>query len=334
MGDVIIATSLFSYLKNVVSASNIHFLTDANYAGLFKNDPRLEAVVGAEKKLGPKTLGPVFDIHWDMVIDLQNNQRSRRVRKRLGETAKFGFFKKNHGERLLLLWARLNTYAPDDSVAKRYIKAAGFEKDGSFNVPPLRIYVDDEESKRICESLLNGAALRPLIALMPFSTWKNKEWGRDAFSVVGRHFMDKGWDIAILGGPDDRQQALDLQKSIGPRCLALAGQLSLYQCACLLRRCSLALGNDTGLSHLARACGVKTGLIYGSTSSHFGFFPFGDPPFKIFQANIFCRPCHPHGGNFCFLGDRPCLKRIKPESVIQGLEELREAHNFVSSGGA
>jgi heptosyltransferase II len=334
MGDVIIATSLFSYLKHVDPDANIHFLTDANYAGLFKNDPRLEAVIGAEKKSGPSSLGPVFDVHWDMVIDLQNNRRSRRVRKKLGKTAKFGSFMKNHGKRLLLLWPRLNTYAPDDSVAKRYIKAAGFETDDSFNVPPLRIYVDADESKRIYESFLKGTDIRPLIALMPFSAWKNKEWDKDAFCAVGRHFRDKGWDIAILGGPDDRQPALDLQNKIGPRCRALAGQLSLYQCACLLGHCSLALGNDTGLSHLARACGVKTGLIYGSTTSHFGFFPFGDPPFKIFQANIFCRPCHPHGGNFCFLHDRPCLKRIKPESVIGGLEELREARKFVSSGGA
>jgi len=129
--------------------------------------------------------------------------------------------------------------------------------------------------------------VRPLIAILPFSAWKNKEWSRDSFCTVGRYFLAKGWDVAIFGGPEDRQTAIDMQMKIGQRCKALAGQLSLYECACILKQASLAVGNDTGLSHLARACEVKTGMIFGSTTFHFGFFPFGDPPFKVFQTEYF-----------------------------------------------
>jgi heptosyltransferase-2 len=322
MGDVVLATSLFSSLKKIYPVSNIHFLTDARYAELFKDDPRLKTVIGTEKNVEHETLRPLYDTHWDAVIDLQHNKRSFQFKKKLAMTTRIGVFEKRHRQRLLLLLTRHNFYDPDDSVVNRYIKASAMADEASFVAPPLRLFIDDQESQRRYAAFFNGPVVRPLIALFPFSAWKNKEWSRDSFCIVGRYFLAKGWDVAIFGGPEDRQAAIDMQMRIGQRCKALAGQLSLYECACILKQASLALGNDTGLSHIARACGVKTGMIFGSTTSHFGFFPFGNPPYKVFQTAYFCRPCHPHGGNICFLKNRPCLQRIMPEAVIKGLEEL------------
>ena len=106
-----------------------------------------------------------------------------------------------------------------------------------------------------------------------------------------------------------------------PLCF-LRGKLSLCETACLVSQCTVALGNDTGLSHIARACGVKTGIIYGPTTSHFGFFPYGEPAFRVFEAARFCRPCHAHGGNVCLTGSRKCMRKVRPEAVVRGLEEL------------
>jgi heptosyltransferase-2 len=323
MGDVILATTVFSYLKRAYPDCRIHFLTDAGYAELFKDDPRLETVEGVDKTLGIASCRRLFDTRWDRVIDLQNNRRSRFFKKKLTNASLSGTFQKQHRNRMLLLLARLDRYDPGDHVARRYLAAAGgIEKDQSTPIPPLRIIVSDNESKRVQATVFSGHVIRPLIALFPFSAWKNKEWMRQNFIVVGRYFLTKGWNVAVLGGPEDERGAIDMQREIGSRCKALAGSLSLYECACLLKGSSLALGNDTGLSHLARACGVKTGMIFGPTTRQFGFFPFGDPPYKVFQTDCFCRPCHPHGGNICVLRSRPCLRRITPETVIRGLESL------------
>jgi heptosyltransferase-2 len=126
----------------------------------------------------------------------------------------------------------------------------------------------------------------------------------------------------IAGGPQDSAAAEALKGRIGGQCNSAAGRLTLNETACLIARCRLALGNDTGLCHLARACGVKTGVIYGPTTSHFGFYPYGDPPYRVFEARHFCRPCHAHGGNICYTGSRQCMKKIRPETVIKGLEAL------------
>jgi heptosyltransferase-2 len=123
----------------------------------------------------------------------------------------------------------------------------------------------------------------------------------------------------------DREKALIMESQIGTRCLSLAGKLSLSECGALLSDFSLALGNDTGLSHLARSCGVRTGIFFGPTTRHFGFFPWGDPAFKVFETPLSCRPCHAHGGNRCLRFTHACMRKIGTEQVITALEGLLEA---------
>jgi heptosyltransferase-2 len=322
MGDVILATSLFSFLKKNYPDSHIFFLTDVRYSGIFKDDSRLDSVIGAEKAQEMGDCRELFGMQWDMVIDLQNNKRSFQVKKRLSSAHAPYVFNKRYPKRFLLLTTRLNFYSPDDHVALRYIETAGVEKGTLPVAPPPRVCISETDSKRLLEAVFTDGTAKPLLALIPFSAWKNKEWMREYFIVVGRYFFAKGWRVVVLGGPEEEREALDMKMKIGPDCKSLAGRLSLYECACILKESSLALGNDTGLSHLSRACGVKAGVIFGSTTWQFGFFPFGDPPYKVFQTDFFCRPCHPHGGNICFMGNRPCLRRITPESVIAGLEDL------------
>ncbi len=326
MGDVICVTSLFEYLHQKFPDSKVFFLTDAKYAELFKDDPRIFQVIGQEKNKESQAVLQLINVQWDNVVDLQNNRRSIRVRKKLLQGRAFrgtiGVFKKSYLQRQLLLFARLNFYDPFDTVPRRYIEAGTGLRIMPGEIPALKVVIAVKNCKTIYDSFFSNGVIRPVIALIPFSSWKNKEWPRHYFLYVGRYFLSKGWHVVILGGPDDRIAAQELKKAIGPRCSALAGQISLYQSACVLKRCSLAFGNDTGLSHLARACGVKTGIVFGSTTFHFGFFPFASPSYRVFQTEIFCRPCHPHGGNFCFFGPRPCLKRIKPDMIIRGLEEL------------
>jgi len=74
MGDVILTTPLFSFLKIRYPDSSITFITDPAYEELFSGDPRLVKVIAFRKN------GTIDDsllkTEWDLVIDLQNNHRS------------------------------------------------------------------------------------------------------------------------------------------------------------------------------------------------------------------------------------------------------------------
>jgi heptosyltransferase-2 len=328
MGDVICVTPLFSFLKKKYPSASITFVTDKAYSGLFADDPRLSQVIGIDKQQSSRA--PVVSKGgWDLVVDVQNNARSRRMLAHTKGVAMVGSFDKLHVQRFILLFLRWSVYRPRQNVVTRYIRAAG----GVVSIEELddvRLFFSEEAKKNalaIVRGKTNGP-VKPLIALFPFSAWKNKEWPLAGYAGVGRHFISRGWNVVIMGGKSDMGRANELRDMVGGPCLSLAGSLSLYECGSLLTGFSLAFGNDTGLSHLARASGVKTGIIFGPTTRHFGFYPYGGPAFKIFDVGvgrdppIVCRPCHAHGGNICIRMTHACMRRITVDRVIAGLEEL------------
>jgi heptosyltransferase-2 len=320
MGDVILATSVFSYLKSTFPESKIWFATGKEYAELFVRDPRLEKVVSIDNCISAEQVSDLAGVTWDRVIDLQNSRRSAAIRSAIVSRESAGVFQKLHWERFLLLALRQNKYDVKNHVIARYARAAG---NTAASFPPATLYINRKECKPAHEFIPGNTVVRPVLALFPFSKWKNKEWPLRHYDYVGRYFTVKGWHVIIFGGPNDAEAAANLRAGIGEHCVSTAGKLSLYESAGLIDRCNLALGNDSGLSHCARACGVKTGIIYGATTWHFGFFPYKGFPYKIFEASLRCRPCHAHGGNFCIRGSsRKCLHMIKPETVISGLTEL------------
>ena len=321
MGDVICATPLFSFLVAKYPSASITFVTEQTYSALFTDDPRLAEVIGVGRP--PPAQSPVSSRSWDLVVDLQNSGRSRALLGRVRKRTSVGYFDKLHLQRFALLFLRLNGYDPRWNVVARAIRAAGGSVAPEM-LPPPRLFFREASCGKATAQFhrQTGGIMRPSIALFPFSAWENKEWPERNFVNTGRYFLTKGWNVAILGGDEDAKRADRMKELIGARCVSLAGKLDLYETGCLLTGFALALGNDTGLSHLARASGVKTGVLYGPTTHHFGFYPYGQPPFKIFEHPLFCRPCHAHGGDICLRVNRPCLNRIDFHRVINGLEDL------------
>jgi ADP-heptose:LPS heptosyltransferase len=324
MGDVILITPLLSFLKTQHSSHSITLVTGIDYASLFTDDPRLAAVIGigaGEKRL-PKY---ILDNKWDFAVDLQNNRRSHTLLRSIDADVGRGYFDKLYWQRLALLFFRCDTYDSRLHVARRYIHAAACNSVPD-KMPPLRVFFSDNSRRMVRTKYLlpAGNTECSFLALFPFSAWKNKEWPAESYIEVGRYFLTKGWIPVIMGGQGDVTRAQKLESGIGGRCISLAGRISIYECGALLTGFSLALGNDTGLSHLARACGVRTGIFFGPTTRHFGYFPYGDPAYKIFEVPLSCRPCHAHGGNQCLRLTHGCMRLIGPELVIKELEELFE----------
>ncbi|MBD3346288.1 MAG: hypothetical protein GF401_14630 [Chitinivibrionales bacterium] len=320
MGDVILTAPVFTLLRSRYPGATIILLTRHEYGDIFRDDPRINRILSPKKGEWPSELS---DIVWDKIIDLQANSSSRRVIRKLNTNSPVARFRKLHFERLLLLLLRIDCYKPEENVVYRYAKAAGYsEKEhGALPLVEIRVSHSGTGIKNKTAEIMNQG--KPILALMPFSAWKNKEWPITYYAETGRYFISRGWNIAILGGPEEREKGISLKNMLGPAAFSFAGELSIGGSAELLARCSLALGNDTGLSHLARASGVETGIIYGATTRHFGFFPYGKPPYAIFEEKIWCRPCHPHGGNICLrYNKRSCLFRIKPDVVVRRLEAL------------
>ncbi len=191
---------------------------------------------------------------------------------------------------------------------------------GKSNIPDLKLFFEFAPHKML--NIVEQSD-RPFLALFPFAAWRNKQWPLENYAAVGRYYTDKGWKIILFGGKEERKCSTILCEQIGTHCIDLTGRTTLYEAGWMLGKVSLCLGGDTGLSHLARACSVPGGVIFGATTHHLGFFPYGRTPYIVFQTNLSCRPCHAHGGNFCWRGaKRSCLNAISVKRVIEGLNSL------------
>jgi ADP-heptose:LPS heptosyltransferase len=322
MGDVVLVTPLLTYLKERYPDAAVTLVTGADYAPLFADDPRLFQTIALPREA--HTLpGALIAGTWDLVVDLQNSNRSRHLVSSLRSVGHAIFFDKLHWSRWALLLLRRDTYGSSPGIAARYIRAVSGAS-LPIPIPSPHLFFSIEARTRALALFKEhaGGIVRPSIALFPFSAWKNKEWPQYHFISVGRYYGARGWNVAIFGGPEDTARADGFKECIGSRCISLAGRLTLYECGALLSHFTLALGNDTGLSHLARAAGIKVGMLFGPTTRHFGFYPSGDPPFMVFEMPLCCRPCHAHGGNVCLRMSRRCMRSIGNKEVIAGLDAL------------
>jgi heptosyltransferase-2 len=328
MGDVILATPALAYLRQQHPESTIWFATGREYAELFSSDPRVDRVVALDP--GPGTAGDLAGQKWDWIVDLQNSRRSRAIIARLGHGVRTTAFDKLHGRRALLLIARINAYGPADHVVARYLRAAGWQGGRPPFAPSVRVDpVPGEAGIAWLNTRLDPS--RPIAALMPFSAWTNKQWPLEGHAQVAGALIQRGWSTLVLGGPDDAPAASAFARGVGDHCVSAAGELSLAQTAAALTRCAVALGIDTGLSHLARACGVRTVVIYGSTTWQWGFFPYGEPAFRTMEVPLWCRPCHAHGGTVCWRGSRPCLSRISADQAVDALLQLASRNSGMAA---
>ncbi len=329
MGDAVLASSVIPFLARQHPGADIHFATASPWHEMFVRDPRLAGVHVLQPDR--RSLLPEPGGQWDVVVDLQNNRRSAGLRLRYAPGARAATFDKLHGKRALLLALRLNTYTSSETVVARCLRAAGW--DGSGALPALPSIVVDEQALGEAADMLGEPRAR-MLGMAPFCAWRNKAWPQERYAEVGKWFAQNGWRVAVLGGPADRTAGEALASRIGEGALSLAGVLSLAASAAVLQRSTAAIGNDTGLMHLARAVGTPTVTIYGATTWHWGFFPWGEPPYRVLETPLWCRPCHAHGGNVCWRVFRPCLTRVTCEAARTAVEEVAGAagQNLRGSG--
>jgi heptosyltransferase-2 len=86
----------------------------------------------------------------------------------------------------------------------------------------------------------------------------------------------------------------------------------------IVARCPLALTNDSGILHVAEACGARVVALFGPTHPKLGFAPLG-PRSVAIHGGIGCSPCDLHGPEVCPKGHHRCLRDISVERVLAEL---------------
>jgi heptosyltransferase-2 len=150
-----------------------------------------------------------------------------------------------------------------------------------------------------------------------------RRWPVDRYVEIACGLIDRGWEVVLLGGPDDAWVKPHFQKCAVTDCI---GTVSLPEVISVCDACDAVISNDTGPLHLA-------GL---SVACLIGVFGPTDPamllPRRPFVTGIWggegyaCRPCY-DGREFAPCRHNGCMCEISPEQVLRELDRLLSARD-------
>lgn len=140
---------------------------------------------------------------------------------------------------------------------------------------------------------------RDALALVAGASSPLKRWSARGLAEVGARWAGP---VVVLGGPGE--EAL-----VGEVAGAVPGALTLVEegferTVDALGRTSVAVGGDSGLLHLAAACGAATVALFGPTHPADGFTPWGG---VALQRELACRPCALHRVSRCRQRHHGCM---------------------------
>lgn len=103
---------------------------------------------------------------------------------------------------------------------------------------------------------------RPLVILHPGASDPRRRWPAERFASVADTLAREGYQMVMVGIPEERPIVDRLLASMQQPALDLCGKLSLHGLTGLLQRAALVIANDSGPRHLAEAAGTPTVGIY------------------------------------------------------------------------
>ncbi len=157
-----------------------------------------------------------------------------------------------------------------------------------------------------------------LVGLCIGAYWESKRWPAVYFASLAEALKERGMHPVLFGGPAETNVALQVAEARHGPLVSCVGN-RLEESAALLSRCDAAVGGDSGLTHIARALGVPTVIIYGPTDPRSHRF---EEHTRVLTASVPCRPCSRHGPRRCPKGHHDCMRLVSPENVMDALRQL------------
>lgn len=183
------------------------------------------------------------------------------------------------------------------------------------------------QSDELWAEKILSALPRPIFVLSPGKDNAQRNWPVKQCLELAQWLVEKqGASIVLLGGPGEEAAAQAVAAGLeSSQVVDLTAKTTLRQSAAVLRCCSMYVGRNTGLMHMAAAAGIRTIEITCHARqgdpwhmlSPFRFGPWG-VPHAILQPERPLPPCQ--GG--CQQNYAHCITQISVDEVKQAIVKL------------
>jgi ADP-heptose:LPS heptosyltransferase len=241
---------------------------------------------------------------------------------------------------LIAIWVlRQDKLLPVYEQRRQVLRACGIE----LGRPVWDLQIPGEAACR-AESLVPANSIHFSInASSPLKEWPLGHWVELARELLS---ADPTLRIVATGsrGANEQERLRELIQCVAnERLMGLPPGLSIAELAGVLQRCSLHVGADSGVLHLAIALGLRTVSLFRNYEDVSAWLPTG-PKHRVLSVACECVN-HPDGPCYS-AGPAECLERIQPAQVAALIHEQlvaschsnstaisRSASSLSSSGG-
>ena len=305
LGDVILATPVFSELKRLYPDAHIDALVKSGNESLLESHQAINEVFIFSKKEGKwksliSLIRSIRKRKYDLVINLHRFGSSGLITALSGANETRGFAK--------------NPFSI--FFTNRFSHEIG---DGTHEVERnLSLIHDLGAAKRVRPSLFPTPEDFSIVksypedayaVVAPASVWFTKQLPKEQWIKLINHLNSK---VYLIGGPTDEQLCNEIVERLPKSDVVnLAGKLTLMQSAALISSAQRTYVNDSGPLHIASAMNAPVTAFFCSTVPEFGFGPLSDDAKIIqIQEKLECRPCGLHGHAACPKGHFKCGSEI------------------------
>ena len=353
VGDVVHTFPVLNKLRRRYPAARLDWLVTPAIGELLQHNPAISNVIefARDERSAPWRLAPYVAaarlvaqlraVEYDLVIDLQGQLRSGFFAFTSGAPVRIGLDKPRAD-----IWKNLTRKIPDEARKHAWQgarEASWLAYTDHIALPTLDIHpverylgigpmlgLDDgladfsfpipQEARARIDALADyyDIAKAKLLVMAPGTNWETKEWRREAFAEVARHFMQKSFAVTLIGTERERALCDDVAK-LAPGAINLAGETTLSELAALIARATICVTNDSGPMHLAVALGRPVVSIFGPTD------PIWAGPYRrdgaVLRAELPCSPCYLRLLSRCGYG-HACMQDVAAGAVIERIESV------------
>ena len=311
LGDILLTTPFIRSLKAQFPAIKIDMIIRQEYADTIKLNPNISQIfhLTRDEKINKELIKELTNEKYDLIIDLQNNLRSKKITTAL--SVKTERFSKNSWKKFLLVNLKINKLKNEPQIPVRYAKTiAQFELDNKG--------IDLFSNKTISDKIVNKSNL---IGFCPGARHFTKRWPKEYLVELGNLLSENGFQVLLFGGKTDKELCNEINLNI-PNSINLANDNDLLQTISDMKQCKAIVCNDSGLMHVASATSKKIIAIFGSTIKEFGFTPYQCENLILENSSLSCRPCSHIGKYHCPKRHFNCMNEIKPEFVFEKIKSF------------
>ncbi len=357
VGDVVHTLPVLNKLRRRYPSARIDWLVTPAIGELLRHHPAIDNVIEFTREAPTGLLGPapiasylrlaakLRAARYDLVVDMHGQFRTAVLARATGATVRIGFDRpraavwqastrkfprqtRKHAwqgarEGSWLAYthaipiATLEMHAVD-----RYLNVGsllGFENgpaDFSFPIP--------QEAVGRIEALLDyyDIAKDKIVVIAPGTVWETKQWRREGFAEVARHFLRKNFAVTLIGSGRERAICAEVA-ALAPGVVNLGGETTLCELAALIRRAAICLTNDSGPMHLAVALDRPVVSIFGATD------PVWIGPYRrdgaVLKTDLPCSPCYLRRLRNCRHG-HACMRDLPAQAVVERAEQVLREH--------